>query len=138
MHWRRGYIQKDERTQNTLLLDPRYTEIVGKFSADNDLPVKFTFPWIGNRMQPGRVIIPKGHIVAYRADRTYQRDYMSREMLPCITVCNGGVNTNDTRNYGGTYTRVANEPLGVVLNNVYETRRGYLVRTTDCFFLWKI
>lgn len=121
---RAGFWSKDERTHNVLLHDSNYTPIPEEFAVDNDLPVKFTYPWTGNRLMPGRVVIAKGKGVAFRADRNYQKDYITDKMLPCITIANGGSSTTDTKDYGGTYTRTENIPIGITLNNVYKTVDG--------------
>lgn len=117
-----------ERTQNRLLHDPNYEAINARFVIDQELPDYFSYPWTGNRFMQGKVVVPKGRILANKVDTdglsVFQRDPMDREMHTVVTLANGGADSSFTRNYGGTYTNYANKPLGITIKNVFRNIPG--------------
>lgn len=132
-----GFYDKGERTYNNLLFDAEHRTLTGEYLPDDRLRNKINFPFVGSALKPGKIVMPKGTIVAYCTNKNYQNDSRTRQMLPVITIANGGVDVTEDDKYGREYTRKANVPLGITLNNVYETINdtfywGVPTIATDC------
>jgi len=112
-----------KRTHSKLVVSEGTTP-AEKWIVDPRLKRLFKYQFGG----PGWVVIPKGRIVALSADGGPANDgrfkgYITRHIYQAITLANGGVDVaNEVAKDGTTYTRKANQPVGVALYNIYEQK----------------
>lgn len=92
-----------------------------KFIVDTRLKRLFRYHFGGD----GYVVIPKGRAVAiatnggkYDDGRILDPD--TNQLIPALTLANGGVDVTETAKDGSTYVRSANKSIGVAYGNLYE------------------